>query len=186
MATYKKHINKLFAASLLLMAGLFLDQTSFAQGSMHEQVTALPNPGPSAWVSSISLPNNSTVGKSVAFDSKRFADGVDFAKRAKNQKTIAWVLAGTGAAMVITGLIIGNKDSETVDGAINDTFNGSILIVTGAVVGAASIPFFIMSGNNKRKAGVSGIFRLQHNQVLAGTSRASTATQPTLGLQMHF
>ena len=84
----------------------------------------------------------------------------DFLKKSKNQKTIAWILLGTGTAMMITGSIIWSNAVE--DRVENDpweglfapytTTEGTTVTAIGLVVSAGSIPLFIVSRKNKRKA----------------------------------
>jgi len=74
---------------------------------------------------------------------------IDYLKKSKHQKTIAWILAGGGLAIRATGYAIGVNvdffDDSGVWGAI-------ILLSTGAATMLASIPFFIASAKNKRRA----------------------------------
>ena len=80
------------------------------------------------------------------------AQTVDYMKKAKKQKTVGFILLGTGVALATVGLILEGRSSDSVSGAVEDTFEGAGLIVGGAVVSAASIPFFIASGRNKKRS----------------------------------
>src|SRR5687767_5841166 len=68
--------------------------------------------------------------------------------KSKNQKTAAWVLLGGGAALIGTGLLIGDSKNSTFD----DALTGAGLAGIGLLSTIASIPLFFASGKNKRKA----------------------------------
>ncbi len=85
-------------------------------------------------------------------------------QKSKHQRTAAWVLLGGGAALFLTGAIIGgNKASKDLGNAFatvltlgnyqappQDYTASTVLIVAGGVCVAGSIPFFILSGQNRR------------------------------------
>ncbi len=80
-------------------------------------------------------------------------------KKARNQKTIAWVFLGGGIGLAITGAVIGtnvvdNVGSQSIDKLGASLQTGSVLLLAGGVCMASSIPFFISSGKNRRKASV--------------------------------
>jgi len=82
----------------------------------------------------------------------------DYLKKSKNQKTAAWVLLSGGFALTAAGVIVG------VDEAVNDLGNifdpeaqpssniGGVLFFTGGAAMLGSIPFFISSAKNKKRA----------------------------------
>tara|TARA_R110002073_G_scaffold72537_1_gene177241 strand:+ start:220879 stop:221292 length:414 start_codon:yes stop_codon:yes gene_type:complete len=74
-----------------------------------------------------------------------------YMKKHKTNRTAGWITLGSGVAMIVGGYAI-----NTGDGIIdNDTTNnnkGLWLSYFGAATTLASIPLFIASGNNKRKA----------------------------------
>lgn len=109
---------------------------------------------------------------------------VDYAEKARKQKTIAWVLAGAGVGMIITGIIVGGSDKNDVGDAVNDTFEGAWLIAGGAVVAIASVPLFIISGKNRKKAGVSSNFQLQ--QLPSYAMGNNSLPSPTIGITLKF
>lgn len=84
----------------------------------------------------------------------------DYLKKSKNKKTAAWVLLGGGTAFTIIGLANAMNGVENSLYGINLTTgqvdenitSGSIFFITGAAAILGSIPFFISSGKNKRKA----------------------------------
>jgi hypothetical protein len=81
----------------------------------------------------------------------------DYLKKSKNQKTIAWVLLGSGTALMITGALVSNNAVEndplgTLYGVNKDANTGAILFIVGGVAGLTSIPFFVAGSKNKQRA----------------------------------
>jgi len=68
--------------------------------------------------------------------------------KSKNQKTAAWVLLGGGTALIGIGFLIGDNKNSTFD----DAATGALLAGIGVLSTIGSIPLFIASGKNKRKA----------------------------------
>lgn len=77
----------------------------------------------------------------------------NYAQKSKTQKTVAWVLLGGGAVTTITGLAIGSKHIWEDLG--RERVRGEGLFYTGIAMVGASIPFFILSKKNARKASLS-------------------------------
>lgn len=71
----------------------------------------------------------------------------DYLQKSKNQKSYAWILLGSGA--VIFGIAAPGNVSLDVLGP---------LVVVGAVATLASIPLFIASAKNKRRAHATNVF----------------------------
>jgi membrane protein DedA with SNARE-associated domain len=88
----------------------------------------------------------------------------DYLKKSKNQKTAAWILLGGGFALTTTSILIATpKATEDISYGFGGFLAGqpapennytaeSILLVTGTAAMLGSIPLFIASGKNKRKA----------------------------------
>jgi hypothetical protein len=72
----------------------------------------------------------------------------DYLAKSKNQKTAAWILLGGGVALIGTGFIVGDGKNSTFD----DAATGAVLAGIGVLSAIGSIPLFIASGKNKRKA----------------------------------
>lgn len=72
-----------------------------------------------------------------------------YLQKAKNQKTTGFVLLGVGTVSAAVGFILfaNNYDSNT-----STTDMGGFMLLGGIVCDLASIPFFISSGSNNRKA----------------------------------
>lgn len=79
-------------------------------------------------------------------DTKLELSKQDYLQKSRNQKTAAWIMLGGGTAMA-TGAMIW---------AVQDLFGPDrgegVLFVTGVCAMAGSIPLFIASARNKRKA----------------------------------
>ncbi len=75
-----------------------------------------------------------------------------YLKKSKTQKIIAWILLGTGTGIAAYSLITINNYTDTDVGGFSLNITGALIAIGGAVVGASSIPFFISSARNKRKA----------------------------------
>ena len=116
----------------------------------------------------------------------------DYLKKSKNQKTAAWVLVGGGAALVVTGCIVWvndvNKNAETDPfGVIIDTYtntSGYWIVAAGIVAAAGSIPLFIASAKNKRKA-MSLSFKNETIQQLKNNSFVNCSV-PSLSLKISL
>ena len=71
-----------------------------------------------------------------------------YIEKSKNQKTAAWVLLGGGVALIGTGFLVGDDKEASFD----DAFTGALMAGIGVLSTIGSIPLFIASGKNKRKA----------------------------------
>lgn len=105
----------------------------------------------------------------------------DYLQKSKNQKTVGWVLLAGGTTMAVVGIIVGN-DSNMFDNNSSDFETGAGLLVVGLVADLVSIPFFISSSSNARKAatisfGVQKIYSPQNNVLI-------TKTQPSITLKI--
>ncbi|HSQ47412.1 MAG TPA: hypothetical protein VLM44_10910 [Lutibacter sp.] len=71
----------------------------------------------------------------------------DYLQKSKSQKNTGWVLLAGGTTLAVIGAITFDKsdDWSSVD-------TGGFMVLGGAVAAAASIPFFISSVKNARKA----------------------------------
>ena len=106
----------------------------------------------------------------------------DYLTKSKNQKTGAWVLLGGGAVLIGTGLLIGNREESSFD----DAATGAVVGVVGVLSLIGSIPLFIASGRNKRKAiNVSTYLEMRQNTVQPET-RLTLRSSPALSLKLNF
>ena len=79
----------------------------------------------------------------------------DYMKKSKNQKKTAWIMLGGGATLLLTGIIIPKGDIVHEGFLGNDYENDGIkgaFQLTGVLSMIGSIPFFVASGKNKKRA----------------------------------
>jgi len=110
-----------------------------------------------------------------------------YLKKSKTQKTVAWCMLGGGVAMATIGLVL-------VDKQINNDFNSfnnlgsaggsAILGIAGIGTALGSIPFFISSAKNARRAAAIS-FNNQKMLFPLGNSFV-LKTQPTLILKIEL
>ena len=79
-------------------------------------------------------------------------DANSLLQKSKKQKTTAWILLGGGACIFATTVIITLSDGFLSLFDLKKDNNRGVLLAAGGAVMLGSIPFFIASGNNKRKA----------------------------------
>ncbi len=84
----------------------------------------------------------------------------DHLKKSKNQKTIAWVLAGGGAVVWLVGVSKYMNQDNNEGGT-----KGKPAMLIGGVSVLASIPFFKASSKNKRRANSVG-FKMERLPVI--------------------
>lgn len=83
----------------------------------------------------------------------------DYLTKSKNQKTAGWVLLGGGTALIGIGFLVGDSKESTFD----DAATGAFLAGVGLLSAIGSIPLFIASGKNKRKAlNMSANFKMEN------------------------
>jgi len=95
-------------------------------------------------------------------DSLKSIAKTDYLRKSKNKKTAAWVLLGGGIAMAVAGTIVYSNDYNkaykqdpfwtTVSYGTNVNPTGAVIATIGVLAATGSIPFFIASGKNKKKA----------------------------------
>jgi hypothetical protein len=92
------------------------------------------------------IPNHSL----FYYDSTRTAEY--FLQKSKNQRTSAWVILAGGTALSIVGIVglASNTVEMFYENTPADTY--AFLTVAGAGIALGSIPLFIASGRNYRKA----------------------------------
>ena len=101
----------------------------------------------------------------------------DYLKKSKNQKTAAWVLLGIGSLSVLVGSIEVNPN-------YGESANRPFLVIGGLVVAGASIPNFIASARNKKKAMTLSFNNYRVPQMRKNNFVSSTI--PSLSLRFSF
>ena len=114
----------------------------------------------------------------------------DYLQKSKNQKTTGWILLAGGTTMAVVGAIIANESYNSEWSLENDSpwfgsnfDTGAYLFLGGAAAGLASIPFFIGSAKNARKAAnisfnYQKAYFPQHNTFTAKAQPAITIRIP--------
>lgn len=124
--------------------------------------------------------------------SKPVPTQTDYLKKSKTQKTVAWIFLGSGAAIFAGGLIahynqLNNPDD--FDKALNATFvtdEGTGVAALGLLVAGGSIPLFIVSSKNKKKAQAASVFiNVERARVLQGTV-FNNQLFPAVGVKIHL
>jgi hypothetical protein len=79
----------------------------------------------------------------------------DYLRKSKHQKIAAWILVGAGSSLIAAGFITANNVPHPENPTA--TTGPAFLAICGFVSDLASIPFFISSGKNKRRAAAIGV-----------------------------
>ena len=98
----------------------------------------------------ISIISNKCFGQEIDNSNKQLTKA-DYLKRSKDQKLAAWIFLGTGLASFAI-VAPGNTSFETT----------GLFVIIGGICVVTSIPLFIASGRNKRKAqAISGYLKFE-------------------------
>ena len=93
----------------------------------------------------------------------------DYFKKSKRQKTTAWVLLGAGVALITTGLLLQSYDNDLNN--LTQDITGIGIGGAGIVCTLISVPVFLASTRNKRKAAALSLkidktTQLQNNTIV--------------------
>jgi hypothetical protein len=102
----------------------------------------------------IALPFCSIAQKSEGNTNSDFKkiDKSSLLQKSRGQKTAAWIFLGGGAALITTGFLVGESSNSFSD---NKLESGAVLVVVGGASALASIPFFISSTKNRKRAALA-------------------------------
>jgi hypothetical protein len=108
----------------------------------------------------------------------------DYLQKSKRQKTTGWIFLSAGVVITTVG-IIGFDNTYNDDwygNSSSDTYG--YLVLAGPLISLGSIPFFISSGSNARKAATLSI----RNQPILIPNQGSLAksSQPSLSVTITF
>lgn len=122
----------------------------------------------------------------------------DYLKKSKNQKTAAWVLLGGGLVLTTTSIVMAtSKVTEDYVNVIAGVFSSepppqndytaeNILLITGTASMLASIPFFIASKKNKRRAiDMSANIKMENARMIQYQSFVQTS-YPAIALKIKL
>jgi len=112
----------------------------------------------------------------------------DYYKKSRTQKTVAWIFLGSGVALFTGGLIAHynyvNDSGDVLAGYYTGLSTGEAVAIVGVVVAGGSIPFFIASSKNKKKAKAGSVFiNMEKASVLQGTV-FSNQSFPAMGVRI--
>ena len=107
----------------------------------------------------------------------------DYLKKSRKQRTIDWILMGTGVALVTVG-VIATSEAETF---IDEQFStGALISVIGLAPMVVGTVFLIDAGNNKRKAArLTANFDIRHTPVVRQYALARIPT-PSMSLRLNL
>ena len=98
-----------------------------------------------------------------------------YLEKSKAQKTTAWILLGGGAAMLVGGII-----------AYQSGPGGLFMMAIGVLAPIVSVPFFIASGKNKKKAMSAGLsFKFEKNQPIS-SPEIGFHSYPAISLKLNL
>lgn len=110
------------------------------------------------------------------------AVNTDYMAKSKNQKSAGWVLLGGGAVLIGTGFLIGDSKNSTFD----DAATGAILGGIGVLSAIGSIPLFIASGKNKKKAMRASTFIKKETVPLFHKQSFTQNSYPAFSISLNF
>ena len=106
----------------------------------------------------------------------------DYEQKSKNKKLAAWAFLGGGTAFIIAGALIGGGKDATFDNAEAAV----ILAGLGLLSSITSIPLFIASSRNKRKAlKASTYFRFENSEAMK-QSAIALHSYPIMAIKINF
>jgi hypothetical protein len=108
---------------------------------------------------------------------------IDYLKKSRRQKTTAWILLGTGSALIVAGIAAAySVDDDPISAAVSLVFLSGPGIVTSLI----SIPFFVASGRNKRRALAASSW-IGFSAASPGTTGLANGKRyPALTMKMSF
>jgi len=104
-----------------------------------------------------------------------------YEERSRKQKTAGWILLGSGTVMAVGGFFaFGNS---WYSGSYTETDIYGFVMLGGVASTIASVPFFINSGKNARKAATLSL--KSQPALLPGNDRLNSA-KPAVALAIKF
>jgi hypothetical protein len=107
----------------------------------------------------------------------------DYLQKSKNQKKTAWIMLGGGASFILLGDLIGNSKSSS----FGDAGTGFVVAGIGALSMLGSIPLFIASTKNKKKANNASTLLLKMEAIPAIQRQSFTQySYPAISLKISL
>lgn len=112
----------------------------------------------------------------------------DYLKKSKSQKAAAWILVGGGAALITTGIIVGGNAFENDPLGYSTSGAGSetVLFVAGLVAIGSSVPLFIASARNKKKAMAASVFFKMEKAPLIKHATIASQSYPVVSVKINL
>ena len=113
-----------------------------------------------------------------------------YVAKAKKQNTAGWVILGTGFTISTIGLIVEMNEVTTELASIiileprDEKSAGGALLIAGSIVMASSLPLFIASSKNRKRAATAFI-KMESQHELKNASFV-TSSFPALALKISF
>lgn len=101
---------------------------------------------------------------------------IDYLQKSRNQQKAAWILLGSGAGLITTAFLLPKgrlvRDGICIGAYCSTKYKNddlkSVILVAGTASSLISIPFFIISSKNKKKAGaLTMVFKMEKATVLS-------------------
>jgi hypothetical protein len=110
----------------------------------------------------------------------------DYLRKSNKQKTAGWILLGGGAGLAGIGIIVSATTAlgDLIEGDDGST-GGPILMFTGLVSMAGSIPLFLAAGKNRRKAMASISLKMEKT-TLNNSWVSSPRRYPVVAIRVHL
>jgi len=106
----------------------------------------------------------------------------DYLQKSKKQKTAGWIFLAGGTALTVVGVIGFSSTYDDWDDNSTDAYG--YLMLGGPLIALGSIPFFISSGSNARKAAT---LSLNYQPILVPNQGSLVQnSQPSLSLKINF
>jgi hypothetical protein len=107
-----------------------------------------------------------------------------YSKKQTNQKTTAWIMLGGGFVLTAGGFVIISKELliDPWTGEEVNPIGGEIMSYAGLASMAGSIPFFIASGKNKKRANIS----LQQQKITMGNKISQQSNYHSICLSISL
>lgn len=107
--------------------------------------------------------------------------------KANKQESTGWILLGGGAGLAAVGLLVGSVSiwDEIIEGDDTGTTMGEVMMITGLVSMVSSIPVFIASGNNRKKAAALVFIKIENSTYIHQYTKAEKK-YPAVALSVRF
>jgi hypothetical protein len=125
---------------------------------------------------------------------QQIRDEAFYLKKSKRLKTAGWILFAAGVSFIATAFIMPEgklvEDGICIGPYCSDKYKNdgirTAFFITGAASALASIPFFIISDKNQKKAkSISGIINMERTVLIQQNSVINTS-YPSAGLRINL